>query len=1039
MSGWQWSGLKDFRSALCHLASASGLLAVATEMKENTFNPDLMSNAVVKMQLTSTKAQTMIRITTRIALMAALFFLAHSAHAARIAPGADSPPKLALEPGAPFCDNMVLQRDMAVPVWGWSKPGTQVTVEFAGQKKTATAGADGKWMVELDPLKASFDPAEMVVTESTGKKVVLKNILVGEVWMASGQSNMQWKVGKSKCAKLAAELSVETKDKVAPIREFQVTSVTSQLHPIKKATGSWKDGSYGDYSAIAFAFAHKLYKELNVPIGILNCSFSQTAIQAWVPREGFATAEDEYSKAIHLQCLQTDPTTPEHKEAWGAFYKSLEEQIAASEAAIKRGEEAKEISAGIPGNLNGNRDASWLFNGRLSPVVPYAIRGAIWNQGYANMGEGLPYYNNLHSLVRGWRIVWNKPELPVYFHQFYCPGGGPYDGTPSIGGTAEMRLGTWLARDIPHTGMASQIDIQGAIHYQAKAVPGQRLALHALKNQYGKKVVADGPMFKSYKVEGDKVIVEFDHATGGLVVGETGTNATGRGQGVTGFADPKIIENGDDQVKLFYLAGEDRVWHPASMKIDGEKVIVASPGVKKPRGISYGTGGIGFAPNLCNKALLPMTPFIYFDNEMVTSKTWPDEKLKVAGETIDPATVGKIYEYRKMPLLSVQFRDNAVFQAGKPVTIWGSVRNYGEWQPGPEEGDCKVHFEFGDIKKTIPVTPDMEEWQVTLPPMQAGPKPYTLKVRFTIDGELVHERVATGIVFGDVWYVGAPAVQFEVPEVESSGRIVRMMENQSGREGKDAPSRFSVCVSRTPRKMEANGKWSNRYASYWKDASGPAAALGNSIAARTGRPVGIIYMRTKTNVPIKNWIAPGFLKDAPTLMEDYKTVGSKYFDNPYYLANVRRYIAEWRQYWGEHIPVMMETKAVPDGSAWGQYPSPKPQVGDSTATWTYNVYVHCFTPAALSGIVFLSSESMVAEDQGANFGPEMSALANCFKARFALGQDGEDIPFVYTVPSKALAPKITQPKAIKGKSKAVEINDWLDTAAIEKVIDEVVK
>jgi len=984
-----------------------------------------MPNAVVKMQLTSMKAQTMTRITTRIVLVAALFFLSHSAHAAEMAPGADLPRQPAIGLGAPFCDNMVLQREMAVPVWGWSKPGTQITVEFAGQKKTATAGEDGKWTLRLDELEANADPQEMVITENTGKKVTLENVLVGEVWMASGQSNMQWKVGKSKCARLAGEFAAETEGKVAPIREFQVTSVTSQLHPIKKATGSWKDGNYGDYSAIAFAFAHNLHKELNVPIGMLNGSFSQTAIQAWVPREGFATAEDEYSKAIHLKCLQTDPTTPEHKEAWNAFYKSLEDQIAASEAAIKKGDEAKEISAGIPGNLKSNRDASWLFNGRLSPVVPYAIRGAIWNQGYANMAEGLTYYNNLHSLVRGWRIVWAKPELPVYFHQFYCPGGNPYDGKPSIGGSAEMRLGTWLARDIPHTGMASQIDIQGAIHYQAKAVPGQRLALHALKNQYGKKVVSDGPMFKSYKVEGDKVIVEFDHARGGLVVGETGTNATGRGEAVTGFADPKIIENGDDQVQLFYLAGEDRVWHPASMEIDGEKVIVASPGVKKPRGISYGTGGIGFAPNLYNKALLPMTPFIYFDNEMVTSKTWPDEKLKIAGETIDPATVGKLYQYRKMPLLSVQFRDNAVLQADKPVTIWGSTRNYGEWQPGPQEGDCKVHFEFGAIKKTIDVTPEMAEWQATLPPMQAGPKPYTLKVRFTIDGDLAHERVASGLVFGDVWYVAAPPRKFEVAAVKSSGQIVRMMENQSKREGKDAPSRFSVCVSRTPK---------NRFASYWKDASGLAAALGNSISAKTGRPVGIIYMQTKTNVRIKNWIAAGFLKDAPSLTEDYQTVGSKYFDNTYYLANVRRYIADWTLYWGEHIPAMMETKAVPNGSSWGQYPSPKPRVGDSKATWTYNVYVHCFTPAALSGVVFLSSESMVADDQGANFGPEMSALANCFKSRFALGQDGEDIPFVYTVPGKTLAPKLTQPEGIKGQSIAVEIGDWLEVGGVIEAV-----
>jgi sialate O-acetylesterase len=965
----------------------------------------------------------MIRITTRVFFVAALSLLSYSAHA----------DDAAIELGAPFTDNMVLQREMVVPVWGWGETGTQISVEFAGQKKTASAGADGKWTVKLDPLKASFDPAEMVITESTGKRVVLRNILVGEVWMASGQSNMQWKVGKSRCAKLAQEFALELERKVAPIREFEVTSVTSQLHPIKKATGFWKDGHYGEYSAIAFAFAHKLHKELNVPIGILNCSFSQTAIQAWIPREGFATAEDEYSKALHLQCLQTDPTTPEHKKAWSEFYKSLKDQIAASEAAIRKGDEPKEISEPIPGNLKSNRDASWLFNGRMSPVVPFAIRGAIWNQGYANAGEGLPYYNNLHSLVRGWRIVWNKPELPVYFHQFYSAGMrnvGNEVNKPSISPTAEMRLGTWLARDIPHTGMASQIDVSGGIHYQAKAVPGQRLALHALKNQYGKNVVPDGPMFKSYTVDGEKVIIEFEHAKGGLVVAGTAYNAVERHEDSTGYADPKIIPNGDDQVRLFFLAGEDRVWHPASMKIEGDKVIVTSPGVNKPRGVSYATGEVGFQPNLYNKALLPMTPFIYFDGKIVTSETWPDEKLKVAGETIDPATVGKIYEYRKMPLLSVQFRDNAVLQADKPVTIWGSTRNYGEWQPGPEEGDCKVHFEFATIKKTIDVTPEMAEWKVTLPPMKAGPKPYTLKVKFTIDGELVHERVATDIVFGDVWYVAAPPRKFDIPEFKPSGQIVRMIENQSKREGKDAPSRFSVCVSRTPRVLEKNGKWTNRYASYWKDASGVAAALGNRISAERGRPVGIIFMQTKTDVAIKNWIAPSFLKDAPSLAEDYKTVGSKYFDNPYYLANVRRYIAEWKQYWGEQIPAMMETKAVPDGSSWGQYPSPKPQVGDSTATWTYNVYVHCFTPASLSGVVFLSSESMVADDQGVNFGPDMSALANSFKTRFALWQDEEDIPVVYTVPSKALASKITAPAKIKGTSTAIEINGWSEIATV---------
>ena len=941
----------------------------------------------------------------------------------------DGPRPLAIQLGAPFHDHAVLQRGMKVPVWGWTQPGTKVTVEFAGQKTSATAGKDGKWVAELKDLKASFEPASLVIQEQGGKTETLEDILVGEVWLASGQSNMQWPVGRCRVALLAEKLKATHEGEVVPIREFQVNSVTSQLHPIKKATGSWNSGDYDNYSGIAFAFAYHIYQEIKVPIGILNCSFSQTSIQAWIPREGFASAEDDYSKAINLKCLQTDPTTAEHEAAWTAFYQSMEDQISNAAKAIENGESAEIISASIPGNLSSNRDASWLFNGRLSPVVPYAIRGAIWNQGYANMGEGLAYYNNLHSLIRGWRIIWDQPELPVYFHQFYSPEMkdlGKEDNKPSISPCAEMRLGTWLARDIPNTGMASQIDISGAIHYLHKAIPGQRLARHALKHQYGQKdLVTDGPMFKSYKIEDNKVIIEFDHAEGGLVVAGTGYHAVERHEDSTTFADPKVIPNGDDQVKLFFLAGEDRVWHPASMKIDGDKVVVTAPGVSKPRGVSYATGEVGWQPNLYNQALLPTTPFIYFDHKMVTSDTWPDEKLKIAGETIDPSTVGKINEYRKMPLLSVQFRDDAVFQADQPVTIWGSTRLYGEWVNEPEEGDCKVHFEFGDIKKVIDVTPEMAEWKVTLPPMKAGPKPYTLKVRFTIDGELAHERVIKGIVFGDVWCVVAPVGEFKLPEVKPSGQIVRMIQNQSNRDGRAEPSRFSICTSRTPRYLQEDGTWSNRLAAYWKDAEGLAAALGNHISAKTGRPVGIIYLKTKKDVPIKNWIAPGFLKYAPSLMEDYKTVGSQYPDNPNYVANARRYVSEWKTFWGEYVPAMMETKAVPNGSQWGSYPSPLPEVGDSTATFEYNVYMHCFTPTAMSGIVFLTGEAMVAEDQGANFGPEMAALVKSFKTRFTLWQDDLDIPLIYTLPNKALAPKISAPQGMAGKTTAVEIDEWL--------------
>ena len=932
---------------------------------------------------------------------------------------------LSIELGAPFRDHAILQRGMLVPVWGWSKPGTKITLEFAGQHETAEAGKDGKWMVTLKPLKASAEPADMLISDSEGKKVLLKNILVGEVWMASGQSNMQWMAGKSDVAKIIAGLSTNGKQPL--IREFQVTSVYSSLHPIEKAHGSWKQGDFATHSAVAFAFAHKLYEELQVPIGILNCSFSQTSIEAWTPRCGFADGKDDYTKSVYQKILESDPTTPEHKTAWNAYYQAQEEALKANAERVKNGLEALPVKIATPGNVNDNRAPSWMFNGRLNPVIPYALRGCIWNQGYANINGGLTYYDNLHSLIRGWRACWNRPDLPVYFHQFYCPNG--VSDAFNIESMSEMRLGAWLARDIPNTGMASQIDVTGAIHYYNKAVPGQRLALHALKNQYGKAIVADGPMFKSYKVQDNQVVVEFDFAQGGLVVAETGANALGKEKGTTGFSNPKIMENSEEKVKLFYLADENRVWYRASMKIDNDKVIVTSPKVKSPRGVAYATGGVGFVPNLYNRALLPMTPFIYYDHKQVTAKTWPDALVKVDGVTPDLSKAGLLEEYRKMPLLSSQFVRNAVLQADQPVTIWGSALH--DW--GYEvKGTAMIQFSFAGVEKTIPVTPGMREWQVTLPPMKASAEPKTLKVAFTINGELAHERVCTNVVFGDVWYVAAPAMA-PLPDVPATGTsVVRVMKRQAKRSTFARPSRYSVSVSMTP---------DNKFASRWEDAQGGLAAmLGRRLAEKSGRPVGIIFMQGATgkddvDQELKSWISADALNQAPSLMEDYKSVIAMYPGNPYYDANVRRYVADWKKYWGEYIPEMIATKKVPDGKTWGTYPSLANSATPSEASQGYNVMVCSFTPARLKGILFISSPKMVEADQGANYGSELSVLANDWKKKFG----SPEALFFYTIPSKELAPKVTKPEQITGKSDGYEMaHAWTTSKRGDKAGEAVV-
>jgi hypothetical protein len=409
--------------------------------------------------------------------------------------------------------------------------------------------------------------------------------------------------------------------------------------------------------------------------------------------------------------------------------------------------------------------------------------------------------------------------------------------------------------------------------------------------------------------------------------------------------------------------------------------------------------------------MLPLTPFIYYDNKMVTSQTWPGGVLKVDGLEVDTSSVGKLAEYRKMPLLSSQFVHGAVLQAGQPLTIWGSAVH--DW--GYEaKGKAEIRFRFAGIEKTIPVTPGMREWQVTLPPQEASAEPKTLRVTFTIDGELAHERICTNIVLGDVWYVAAPDGKLDQPVVKS-GQVVRMMTRNSKRDRFHHPSRFSVSVSTTPE---------NRFASTWEEAGGFAAALGHRLAAKTGKPVGIIFMQSAggkggEDPELKGWIAAECLDGAPSLMSDYEVLAAMRPGNKYFEANGRRYLDAWKRYWGEYIPALIRTKAVPDGVAWGSFPTPGGSI-KSDAAQVYNVMVCSFTPASLKGIVFLTGKQMVAADEGARFGEQMSVLANCWKAKFG----GPDPQFIYTIPGKTLAPKITPPTGIKGRSTPVEITDW---------------
>jgi len=280
-----------------------------------------------------------------------------------------------IELGSPFRNNAILQREQDVPLWGWSKPGTSVTVEFAGQKASAKAGADGKWMLKLKPLKASADPATMFISDSDGKKVSIKNILVGEVWHASGQSNMEWFAGKSNCSALVQELA-KAKDEV-PIRELR-TDTVSALYPQEKVTSvaGWKTGRVaGDFSALALAFAYELHKELKVPVGILLTSHSNTRVEAFTERKAIEAHPELKVDAAMIH--DGDVTMEQGRAAFEKFYQDLAAwQKASAELGFPVEKPLKRLN--LPGIAGEWRGPSQFFNGKIAPVAPYAIRGSLW-------------------------------------------------------------------------------------------------------------------------------------------------------------------------------------------------------------------------------------------------------------------------------------------------------------------------------------------------------------------------------------------------------------------------------------------------------------------------------------------------------------------------------------------------------------------------------------------------------------------------------------------------------------------------------------
>ncbi len=471
-----------------------------------------------------------------------------------------------------FSDHAVLLSGVAVPVWGWADAGEKVEVSFAGQTKSATPGADGKWMVKLDALKADAKAQELTVK---GKNALtVKDVLVGEVWLGSGQSNMAMTVNRAK----DFEKEQATSD-LPQMRMFTVISGASTKAE-EDCKGVWlvcSPQTVAVFSATLFFCGREIHKSLGVPVGMIHSSVGGTPIESWISPEAQAASPE-------LKAFFEETKTAEAKidvevakakfEMDLAKWKEVAKAAKAEGKAAPRAPQDPVALRARKGNVGG------LFNGKIAPLIPYAVRGMLWYQGEANTTDTKAnfYQYQLPLLVNDWRKRWGS-EVPfawVQLPNFTRPG----DGWPLV---REAMLKTLK---LSKTGMAITIDIgeQKNIHPANKQEVGRRLSLWALGEVYGKKITStSGPLPAGHEVKGDKITLKFTHADGGL-------------------------KAKDGALTGFMIAGEDKQWRPAATQIEGDKLIVCSPEIAKPVAVRYAWQDWPEC-NLTNGAGLPASPF----------------------------------------------------------------------------------------------------------------------------------------------------------------------------------------------------------------------------------------------------------------------------------------------------------------------------------------------------------------------------------------------------------------------------------------------
>ena len=470
-----------------------------------------------------------------------------------------------------FSDNMVLQQNQKLPIWGKASPYEKIHINFGFSNISwhAVASDDGKWKTEIGPFHASFVPQTLTVKGNN--TVEIKNVLVGEVWLASGQSNMQMGV----LGVQNAEQEIKNANNYPNIRLCTIYSAKADT-PQDDFSGLWQQcssDSIKNFSATCYFFGKELYEKLNVPIGLINSSWGGTPAEAWTPAD--VMKDDPDFKWAYERYDRLMATMPEKIKKWQEEVEKWKVDKAAG----------KEVSH-EPWEPAGERtNPSVLYNAMIHPLIPFRIAGVIWYQGESNADYAWHHEKLFMTLITSWRQSWGQGDFPFYFVQL--ANYTPVKSEPGESDWAELRE-TQLKtlQTVPNTGMAVIIDIGEAddIHPQNKQDVGKRLSLWALANTYGHDIVYSGPTFKSMEIKDDKAILRFDHVGLGLTTKDN--------QPLKGFA----------------IAGADKKFVWADAEIVGNKVIIKSDKVPVPVAVRYGWAHNPVC-NLYNEQGLPATPF----------------------------------------------------------------------------------------------------------------------------------------------------------------------------------------------------------------------------------------------------------------------------------------------------------------------------------------------------------------------------------------------------------------------------------------------